>query len=177
VSLPARAVPRSAPRGARRTAAPPSPRGGAPERRRRTASRPDASPAGQRAESPTGLAPPRRRHHVGFVIFACCVVGLMVVGLVGVNALLAQSSFRVHRLELIIQRRSDRNREMTEQAARLSAPQRIAEWARRHGMRLPRAGQLHVLRVAATAAPVAAATSSALDRRRASPKPIVDGAG
>jgi cell division protein FtsL len=176
VSLPARAVPRSAPRGARPTAAAPSPRAGAPERRRHTAS-PDATPAGQRAESPSGLASARRRHHVGFVIFACCVVGLMVVGLVGVNALLAQSSFRVHRLELLIERRSDRNRELTEQAARLSAPERIAEWARRHGMRLPRAGQLHVLRVAGSAAPNAGPASRALDPRGASPKPIVEGAG
>jgi cell division protein FtsL len=176
VSLPARAVPRAAPPDARSTAAAPSPRAGAPERRRRTASRPDASPAGQRAQSPSGLASARRRHHVGFVIFACCVVGLMVVGLVGVNALLAQSSFRIHHLELVIDRRSDRNRELMEHASRLSAPQRIAEWAERHGMRLPRAGQLHVLRGAANASTAAPAPPSALDPWRASLKPIVDGA-
>ncbi len=65
------------------------------------------------------------------------VLGTPVFGLVTLNALLAQSSFRVDDLQQRIQDLSQRNVELTIEHAKLSAPGRIAAWARRHGMRLP----------------------------------------
>jgi hypothetical protein len=61
----------------------------------------------------------------------------MVFAIVVLHVLLAQQSFRIdeaeRRVEALAQ---ERLRLMTEQAT-LSAPDRIAGWASRHGMRLP----------------------------------------
>jgi cell division protein FtsL len=61
----------------------------------------------------------------------------MILGLVTISALLAQSSFRVDDLQRRIGLLSQENVELTRQQAALSAPGRIAAWARSHGMRLP----------------------------------------
>ncbi|MEW6060122.1 MAG: hypothetical protein AB1551_08305 [Actinomycetota bacterium] len=81
----------------------------------------------------------------------------MILGLVTLNALLAQSSFRIEDLEQRISVLSQENLELTHKQATLSAPGRIAAWARRHDMRLPDEIQfLHVSR-AVPAAPAGAA--------------------
>jgi len=69
----------------------------------------------------------------------------MIFGLVVTNALLAQSSFRMDDLAQRIESLSERQLELTRQDATLSAPGRIAAWARRHGMRLP--DVIHILHV------------------------------
>jgi cell division protein FtsL len=61
----------------------------------------------------------------------------MILGLVTLNALLAQSSFRVDDLQGRIEALSQENLALTHEQAALSAPGRIAAWARAHGMRLP----------------------------------------
>jgi cell division protein FtsL len=79
----------------------------------------------------------RKRHHVGFLVFAGALIGAMVLGLVSMNALLAQTSFRIDDLQGRIDALAQANVRLTSEQARLSAPGRIAEWARRNGMRLP----------------------------------------
>jgi cell division protein FtsL len=81
----------------------------------------------------------------------------MVLGLVALNALLAQSSFRVDDLEQRVGVLTQENLEFTRQQAALSAPGRIAAWARSHGMRLP--DEIRYLHVPAArpAAPAGAA--------------------
>jgi hypothetical protein len=81
----------------------------------------------------------------------------MVLGLVALNALLAQSSFRVDDLEQRVGVLTQENVELTRQQAALSAPGRIAAWARSHGMRLP--DEIRFLHVPAArpAAPAGAA--------------------
>ena len=61
----------------------------------------------------------------------------MVLGLVSLNALLAQASFRIDDLSNRMHRLEGDHLELVSEQARLSAPGRIADWARRNGMRLP----------------------------------------
>src|SRR3990170_4240355 len=79
----------------------------------------------------------RRKHHVGFAILATIVVGSMVLAIVSLNALLAQQSFRIDETERHIDALATEQLELVHEQARLSAPGRIADWARRNGMRLP----------------------------------------
>jgi cell division protein FtsL len=82
---------------------------------------------------------------VGFTVFASVVIGAMVVGLVALNAFLAQTSFRIDDLDAKLGDLTDRNAVLTRQVADRSAPGRIADWAARHGMRLP--DDIHILLV------------------------------
>ena len=83
---------------------------------------------------------PRQRRRLGrvpFVIGSFAVVGLLVLGVVTVQAILSQTSFRMRQLEgRGIRLRQDYGHLKLE-VARLSAPGRIAQEARRLGLRLP----------------------------------------
>jgi cell division protein FtsL len=61
----------------------------------------------------------------------------MVFGIVVVNVLLAQTSFRITSAEQRLEELSQEHLELASEQASLSAPGRIAAWASRHGMRLP----------------------------------------
>jgi cell division protein FtsL len=61
----------------------------------------------------------------------------MVFGIVVLNALLAQTAFRIDRAERRIEELSAEHLALVREQAALSAPGRIAAWATRHGMRLP----------------------------------------
>ena len=61
----------------------------------------------------------------------------MVFGIVVVNVLLAQTSFRIGEAERRLEGLSEDNLELVREQATLSAPGRISAWASRHGMRLP----------------------------------------
>jgi len=104
------------------------------------ASEPPLGPAPTRSPGRPSTAAPRirrRKHAAGFAALATAVVGLMVLGIVTLNALLAQTSFRVDEVERRIDELSQEHLELVREQAQLSAPGRIAEWARRNGMRLP----------------------------------------
>lgn len=79
----------------------------------------------------------RRKHHVGFAITAAVLLGPMLLGIAGLNALLAQQSFHLDEVERRIASLTTEQQELVQEQARLSAPGRIAAWARRMGMRLP----------------------------------------
>jgi cell division protein FtsL len=96
---------------------------------------PSASPTTSGAAAPRARR--RRKHHVGFAILTMLVVGTMVFGIASLNAVLAQTSFRIDEAERRIQELSLDNLELIRAQAQLSAPGRIAAWARRNGMRLP----------------------------------------
>jgi len=123
-----------------------------------------ARPVPRRGPAPR-TAPPRpstgvnraRRSRSGFLILSSVLVGSMVFGLVALNALLAQSSFRVDDLEQRVGVLTQENLELTRQQAALSAPGRIAAWARSHGMRLPDEIRFLHVPAARTAAPAGAA--------------------
>jgi hypothetical protein len=103
----------------------------------RPARRPGGAEGLERA--PRSPAPPRPRgkHHVGFAITAAVLLGSMLLGIAGLNALVAQQSFRLDEVERRIASLTTMQRELVHERARLSAPGRIAAWARRMGMRLP----------------------------------------
>lgn len=91
----------------------------------------------------------RRRHrvHLGFLAFTGVVVTLLVVGVVALNALVAQTAFHMREAE---GRLADLHRigvQLTDDAARLSSPGVVAAWARHHDMVTPAAGEVHILRV------------------------------
>jgi cell division protein FtsL len=71
------------------------------------------------------------------VLLASTVVGSMVFGIVVVNVLLAQTSFRIGEAERHLEELSEDHLELVREQATLSAPGRISAWASRHGMRLP----------------------------------------
>jgi cell division protein FtsL len=80
---------------------------------------------------------PKRRRSRGFVFLASTILGSMVFGIVVVNVLLAQTSFRIDEAERHLERLSEEHLELAREQATLSAPGRISAWASRHGMRLP----------------------------------------
>lgn len=79
----------------------------------------------------------RRQHRLGFALLASVLVGLMVFGIVVLNVLLAQQSFRIDEVERRLEMLGVEHLELLREQATLSAPGRIAAWASRHGMRLP----------------------------------------
>lgn len=61
----------------------------------------------------------------------------MVFAVVVLNVLLAQQSFRIDEAERRLEVLDRDHLELVREQATLSAPDRIASWASRHGMRLP----------------------------------------
>ncbi len=61
----------------------------------------------------------------------------MVLAIVVLHVLLAQQSFRIDAAERRVEALSQERLGLVTERATLSAPGRIAEWATRHGMRLP----------------------------------------
>jgi cell division protein FtsL len=94
-------------------------------------------PAARRAARRRAARGSHAGSRVAFVVLFSAVVGLMVLGLVSLNALLAQASFRIDDLSNRMHRLEGDHLELVSEQARLSAPGRIADWARRNGMRLP----------------------------------------
>jgi cell division protein FtsL len=121
----------------------------------------------------------RKRHHLGFVLFAAVVVGLLVLGLVTLNAFVAQSSFRIDHLQARVDEQSQRYLALERQTAHLSAPGRIAAWAGRHEMQTP--DEVSVLHVSGPRDPgrggAPADGPGALAAGRVSLRPIVEGSG
>jgi outer membrane murein-binding lipoprotein Lpp len=92
-----------------------------------------------RKTPPGGIHLRRRRapRRLGFLVLSTVVVGSMILALAALNTLIAQSSFRIDDLNARIDALARHNLELTREHAKMSAPGRIAEWARRNGMRLP----------------------------------------
>jgi cell division protein FtsL len=88
----------------------------------------------------------------------------MVLGLASLNALLAKASFRVDDLSSRIDELEAEHLELAREQAQLSAPGRIAEWARRNGMRLPDDIPLLHAPDASSTAPAGDADASESDR-------------
>jgi cell division protein FtsL len=108
---------------------------GAPRRRTRPTSKPrTTAPSPRPSTRRRGRA---RRGGIGFVVLSSAVLGSMLFGIVVVNVLLAQTSFRITSAEQRIEELSQEHLELVSEQASLSAPGRIAAWASRHGMRLP----------------------------------------
>lgn len=132
-----------------------------------------------RRETPRPRVAPRpaarRRGSVGFLVLFAVVVGSMVLGLVSLSALLAESSFRADDLQHRIDALAQENLDLTREQAALSAPGRIAAWARRSGMRLP--DDIRFLHVPGVAQTAPAGGADALARTERPLKPVVGESG
>ena len=134
MSLPARQMPAPSPR--------PTPaRAPAPTR----APAPSRAPAPGRA--PTPRVRRRPRVHMGFIALSGVLITALVVGLVALNAVLAQTAFHMNAAQEHLSDLRRANVRLTEEAARLSSPEVVATWARRHRMVTPAVGEVHVLHV------------------------------
>jgi len=88
-----------------------------------------------------------RRGLRGFLLLATVLVTASLVGLVSLQAILAQSSFRTAELQTQIGDLADRHGVLTSEVARLSAPGRVAAWAEAHGMRAADVGHIVIVTV------------------------------
>ena len=104
-----------------------------------------ASPPAKRPTPPTKERPTvarrmpakRRGLHHTFLLFASVVIVLLVVGVVALNALFAQTAFAVHSMQTHVSALNEQHDVLETDAARLSSPSRIATWAERYQMVLP----------------------------------------
>jgi cell division protein FtsL len=86
------------------------------------------SPASRRA---------RRGLHPTFMVFASVVIVVLVLGVVTMNALFAQTAFAVHSTQTRVAELAEEDVVLATDVARLSSPSRIAEWAAHFRMVLP----------------------------------------
>jgi hypothetical protein len=89
----------------------------------------------------------RRRVHVGFLVFTGVVVTALIVGVVALNAFLAQAAFQIRSEEGRLEGLRRDQLQLTDEAARQSSPVLVAAWARQHDMVTPAPGEVHILRV------------------------------
>ncbi len=82
-------------------------------------------------------APRGRRRRIPFVILSALLVSVLVVGVVSVQAFVAQTSFKIQDLTDRTQALRQSYGDLRLDVARLSAPGRIAREAHGLGMRLP----------------------------------------
>ena len=110
-----------------------------------------APPARTTAARPRTATPPqryrraRRGLHPTFLIFATAIVVLLVIGVVALNAMFAQTAFAVHETQARVAGLQEQRAVLATEAARLSSPGRIADWAAAYQM-IP-AGDVVILHV------------------------------
>jgi len=115
----------------------------APFHRPLSTQRRPASPARTAAARPRTYIPPqgirraRRGLHPRFLVFASAVVIALVVGVVALNALFAQTAFAVHSMQTQVTDLDEEHDVLAMKAAELSSPSRIATWAELSQMVLP----------------------------------------
>lgn len=71
------------------------------------------------------------------MVFASIVIVLLVLGVVAVNAMFAQTAFAVHSMQTRVTELKEQHDVLATDVARLSSPSRIAAWAERYRMVLP----------------------------------------
>ena len=102
-----------------------------------------APPARTPAARPQTDHPPRPRRrarrglHPTFMMFTSLVIVLLVLGVVAMNALFAQTAFAVHSVQTRVTELAEQHDVLATDVARLSSPSRIAEWAAGYRMVLP----------------------------------------
>jgi hypothetical protein len=72
-----------------------------------------------------------------FWLLSASVVIAMIVGVVALNAMLAQAAFGIHTARAELDELTERHEVLVEQLASSSAPDRLADWAAAQGMVTP----------------------------------------
>jgi cell division protein FtsL len=124
----------------------------APQARRSPARRPPARgtlrPPANRAQHLRSVPPPeprRGRRRLPFLIAAFALTTILVVGVVSIQVMVAQTSFRMQELQRRNELLEQRYDELRLEVARLSAPDRIEREARRIGFVYPEPGDVHTI--------------------------------
>lgn len=80
------------------------------------------------------VAPPSGRPGTAFVVLSALAVGALLLGLVVLNVLVAQESFRLGDLNLSVQHEEARSQQLRFAVATAGSPEAVAEAARRLGL-------------------------------------------
>jgi cell division protein FtsL len=120
----------------------PARRGPAEPVRRPSAGRPSSvrRPTARTAAAPTRAAARRRTRrgfHPAFWALTAAILTAIVVALVSVSALVVETGFGVDRTEARIAQLLDEGERLRRDVAAMSAPGRIATWAKRSGLVMP----------------------------------------
>ena len=119
-----------------------------PSPRPKPSSKPRKAPASgkPRATYPKPATRKRvRRLRLRFVVVIAAVVVPLIVGLVSLNAVLAQTSFSVDALTTRVNTLQQKGEELRKDVAVLSAPDRVYRWALKQHMITPDPRDVHVL--------------------------------
>jgi hypothetical protein len=81
------------------------------------------------------------------MVLSSAVIAVLVVGVVTLTALLAQTAFHLRETQGRLGGLEERQVMLTDQVAHLSSPGAVAKWARQHDMVMPAAGDVHILPV------------------------------
>jgi cell division protein FtsL len=65
------------------------------------------------------------------------LAAVLIIGIASLSALFVQSSFSVDGLQTSLGALQQQNTDLREQVAQASSPQRVMDWARARGMRMP----------------------------------------
>lgn len=99
----------------------------------------------------TPATPPQRRARRGstpaFWFLAAIVVSALGFLVVGLNAMVVNTTYRTQAIEQRVRALEERHEDLDVEVARLSSPSRIAEWADVVGMVVPGPGESVILRV------------------------------
>ncbi|HET6714042.1 MAG TPA: hypothetical protein VFI59_10070 [Actinomycetota bacterium] len=110
-----------------------------------------ARPVPRPAARSTPSTPPQRRARRGstpaFWFLAAIVVSALVFLVVGLNAMVVNTTYRTQAIEQRVRALEERHEDLDVEVARLSSPSRIAEWADVVGMVVPGPGESVILRV------------------------------
>ena len=90
---------------------------------------------------------PARPRRLPFLAISLFVVGLLIAAVAGVQAVIAQSSFRMDDLSRQAQQLQQRNGELRLEIAELGSPKHLERAARRMGLREPDPSGVRVLTV------------------------------
>jgi cell division protein FtsL len=93
------------------------------------------------AARPTRSSPPqnraRRGSHLAFWIFAGLLVAALGIGIVAVNAVVVNTTYRLRSIQQETRALAEDAEDREIEVAHLSSPSRVASWAQAQGMVLP----------------------------------------
>lgn len=92
----------------------------------------------------------RRGFHLVFWVFAASVVSVIVVGIMALNAMVVNTTYRMESAQQALGDLHEQQKSLSTEVARLSSPSRIAEWAATQQMVMP--DDVVILRVAGVGA-------------------------
>ncbi|MFL5790471.1 MAG: hypothetical protein ACJ76A_03115 [Actinomycetota bacterium] len=104
---------------------------------------PRVRPSRTAAARPPRHTPPhphggaRRGSPVAFWILVAVLAAVLIIGIASLSALFVESSFSVDDLQNSLSTLQQQHDDLREEVAQASSPQRVMEWARARGMRMP----------------------------------------